>query len=284
MLVLAAFFFGLVVASAVWLLLLRRNIRSNANAIRSEFERDTAAMRRSLQREKMDAIGKLAGGAAHSFNNYLTSILGYSELILETAPSADPSRHGIESIKKAAERGSEFTRQLFILNRRQALQLEVLSLNTVLSNMEPALRGQIGEAIDLRITYDGKLGAVKTDRSQMEQVITNLVLQARDNLPNGGQIAVSARNIDLAELFILDFCELKPGPYVQLEVRDSGGGMDEALRRHAFEPFAMPKQKSKGGGLALAIAYNIIQQNGGDISVTSEPGKGTTFTVYLPRL
>jgi signal transduction histidine kinase len=268
----------------LWLLLLKRNSRSITTAVRRELERDAAALRRSLQREKMDAIGKLAGGVAHSFNNYLTSILGYSELILESAPAADPSRHGIESIKKAADRGSEFTRQLFILNRRQALQLEVLSLNTVLGNMEPALRGQIGEAIELRITTDDQLGTVKADRSQMEQVITNLVQYARDSLLNGGQVAISARNVDFAEPFILDFCELKPGRYVQLEVRDNGDGMDEALRLHAFEPFSVSKQKSRGGGLALAIGYAMVQQNGGDIAVTSEPGKGTTFRVFLPRV
>jgi two-component system, cell cycle sensor histidine kinase and response regulator CckA len=284
LLALAAFLLGLLLSSAVWVLLLRRVVRKQGNAVQREFEREVAALRRRQQLEKMDAIGKLAGGVAHSFNNYLTSILGYSELILETTPSTDPSRHGIEAIRKSAERGSEFTRQLFILNRRQALQLEVLSLNTVLSNMEQTLRGQIGEAIELRITSDGQLGSVKTDRSQMELVITHLVMNARDSLPNGGQITVSARNVDFSEPFILDFCELKPGPYVQLEIRDNGTGMDEALRQHAFEPFAMPKQKSKGSGLALALVYSMIQQNGGDISVTSEPGKGTTFRIFLTRL
>jgi signal transduction histidine kinase len=284
LLALAAFLLGLLLSSAVWVLLSRRVVRKQGNAVQREFDREVAALRRRQQLEKMDAIGKLAGGVAHSFNNYLTSILGYSELILETTPSTDPSRHGIEAIRKSAERGSEFTRQLFILNRRQALQLEVLSLNTVLSNMEQTLRGQVGEAIELRITSDGQLGSVKTDRSQMELVITNLVMNARDSLPNGGQITVNAGNVDFAEPFILDFCELKPGPYVQLEIRDNGSGMDEALRQHAFEPFAMPKQKSRGSGLALALVYSMIRQNGGDISVTSEPGKGTTFRVFLTRL
>jgi signal transduction histidine kinase len=284
MLTLVGFLVGIVAASAVWALLLRRSVRKQTEAIRRDAEREVAGLRRGQQREKMDAIGKLAGGVAHSFNNYLTSILGYSELLLETTAAIDPSRHGIEAIRKSAERGSEFTRQLFILNRRQALQLEVLSLNTVLSSLEPNLRGQLGDTIELRLTADGALGTVKTDRSQMEQAITQLVIYSRDNLPGAGLIEIGARNVDLESPLILDFCELKAGPYVLLEIRDNGPGMEQAQLRRAFEPFSIPRQKSKGSGLALAIAYNMIQQNGGEITINSESGKGTAFRVYFPRL
>ncbi len=274
---------ALLIAAAVWIALLNSRLRKNTEAQHKQTERDVAAERRQQQLQRMEAIGKLASGVAHSFNNYLTSILGFSELLLEMVPPNDASRDGIQAIHKSATRGTEFTRQLFALNRKQSLQMELLNLNELLGNMDKSLHNLLGGKIELRVVLDSQLGPAMIDRSQTELVIANLVQSARDSLPSGGQITIETRNVDFAEPFISGICELKAGPYVQLVIRDNSAGMDEQTRAHIFEPFFLPKQKSKGGGLVIGLAYSIVKQSGGDIAVASEAGKGTAFSIYLPR-
>lgn len=274
----------LLIGAACWIFVLLARARRKEESVRLERERAEAAGRRQQQIQRLEAIGRLAGGAAHSFNNHLTSILGFSELLLEAGPNANSGRDAIEAIHRAAMRGSEFTQQLFALNRKQSLQLELLNPNTLLKEIEAALRKLAGEKIDLRMTLDGGLGSAMLDRAQTQIVLTNLVSAARDGLPNGGRISIETRNVEFSHPLLRDICELKPGSYVQIAVNDSGAGMDENTRLHIFEPFFLPKQKSRGGGLALALAYSIVRQSNGDISVSSAAGSGTTFTVYFPRL
>jgi len=273
----------LLAASAAWIVVLLARARKNAELVRLETERAAAAESRKQHAHRMEAVGRLAGGAAHTFNNHLTSILGFSELVLEMIPPKDSCRDAIEAIHRAATRGSEFTRQLFALNRKQSLQLELLNLNTLLSEMEPALRNLAGGKIDLRLALDAKLGSAMLDRPQTEVVVTNLVSAARDALPEGGQITVETKNVEFSHPFLRDTCELKPGAYVQMVISDNGAGLDENTRAHIFEPFYLPKQRSKGGGLALALVYGIVKQSNGEVCVSSEVGRGTTFAAYFPR-
>jgi len=280
---LAGLSLGVIAAAASWFILLNWRVRRKTELIRRQIELEASTERREQQMQRMEAIGRLAGGVAHSFNNYLTSILGFSELLLESLPAKDLSRDGIATIHKSAQRGTEFTRQLYALSRKQALQLEILNLNTIVANMEAVLRGLTGERIELSMALAEPLGSVRTDKAQIEQVIITLVQTARDASPNGGRFTIETRNVDFAEPFIQDLCQLKAGPYVRLSIGDNGAGMDENTRLHIFEPFFLSKQKSRGSGLALALVYSVIKQSNGDISVASEVGKGTTFSVYFRR-
>jgi two-component system cell cycle sensor histidine kinase/response regulator CckA len=274
---------AVVVVVASWIILLNLSVRRKIEIIRRRLEREAGVEKRQQQAQRMEAIGRLAGGVAHSFNNYLTSILGFSELLLESLPTKDLSRDGIEAIHKAAQRGTEFTRQLYALSRKQSLQLEILNLNSVVEGLEPALRGLAGDRLQLSLDLAEQLGSVRTDKAQIEQVITVFVQTARDAGAEGGRVTIETRNADFSEPFVQDLCELKPGPYVRLSISDNGAGMDENTRLHIFEPFFLPKQKSRGSGLALAMAYSVVRQSNGNIAVASEVGKGTTFSIYYCR-
>jgi two-component system cell cycle sensor histidine kinase/response regulator CckA len=235
--------------------------------------------------QKMEAVGQLAGGIAHDFNNLLTAIIGYSDLLLlsEDCP-LDSVRGDLEEIRRAAERAAGLTRQILAFSRRQPLQIEVTSLNEVLAVSEPLLRRTLGEEIELLYLPDPELGSAELDPQQMEQVITNLALNARDAMPDGGTLRLETANIEVgADASRVD-SDWTPGPHVLLTVSDTGVGMDAETLSRVFEPFFTTKGPGEGTGLGLSTVYGIVRQSGGHILAESEPGVGTVFKVYLPRV
>lgn len=264
--------------------------RTDAALKSSEQEKAMAlnALRQSeeqlLQSQRLEAVGQLAGGIAHDFNNLLTVITGYSDLELGTMSEDDARRPRIQEISKAAERAASLTRQLLAFSRKQVLQPKVFDLNSIVAEMEKMLRRMIGEDIKVRTVLDPALGNVKADPGQMEQVIVNLVVNSRDAMPSGGQLTIETANVQLDEAFARNHVSVAPGNYVLLAVTDTGTGMDEETQRRVFEPFFTTKALDKGTGLGLSTVYGIVKQSGGSIWVYSEPGKGTSVKVYLPRV
>jgi len=230
--------------------------------------------------QKMEAIGRLAGGVAHDFNNLLTVITGYSELLLGAGSLNDFTRSALEEIKKAAERGGTLTRQLLVFSRKQKLVPKSVNLNDLVANMEKMLGRLIGENISMVSVLRPDIGLVRADVGQFEQVLMNLVVNARDAMPDGGKLTIETSNVDLTTPQV----DLAPGPHVLLAVSDTGIGMDAQTQSHVFEPFFTTKEAGKGTGLGLATVYGIVKQCSGAITVYSEPGRGTTFRIYLPRV
>ncbi|OGP69366.1 MAG: hypothetical protein A2Z73_02300 [Deltaproteobacteria bacterium RBG_13_60_28] len=235
-----------------------------------------------LQAQKMEAVGRLAGGVAHDFNNLLTGIIGYADLLLTGLSPQDPLRPGVEEIKKAGDRAASLTRQLLAFSRKQILQPKKLNLNTVVRDMEMLLQRLIGEDIYLVTDLEAGLGLVEADPSQIEQVIINLAVNARDAMPLGGKLSIETSNVEMDEAYGYRDVNFQPGPYVMLAVSDNGLGMDEETQTHIFEPFFTTKGSNQGTGLGLSTVYGIVKQSGGYIWVYSEPKWGTTFKIYLP--
>jgi signal transduction histidine kinase/ActR/RegA family two-component response regulator len=236
------------------------------------------------QAQKMEAVGRLAGGVAHDFNNVLMVIRGQAALSLNAVGLSPALHQELSEIVKAADRASLLTRKLLAFGRKQVLQARVLDLNVLITQMAEMLPPVLGEDIVLKINLDPKLGHVKADSAQLEQVIMNLVFNARDAMPDGGELTIETANSDLNEAWVSTHPGVRSGPHVVLRVRDTGHGMDEATRAHLFEPFFTTKDKSRGSGLGLATVYGTVNQSGGCVTVSSKPGSGTTFEVYLPRV
>ena len=236
------------------------------------------------QAQKMEAVGRLAGGVAHDFNNLLTAITGYSDLMLRRLGEEDSLRSNVEEIRKAASRATALTRQLLAFSRKQMQQLKILNLNSIVSELDKMLQRLIGEDIQLTTTLDPQLGQTKADAGQIEQVIMNLVVNARDAVSMGGKITIETANVYLNNEYVQSHLGARAGRYVMLAVSDTGAGMDDETKSHIFEPFFTTKEAGKGTGLGLATVYGIVKQSNGYISVESEVGQGTAFKVYLPRV
>jgi two-component system cell cycle sensor histidine kinase/response regulator CckA len=235
------------------------------------------------QAQKMEAIGRLAGGVAHDFNNLLTAILGYSDMMLSQIGHDSPLREDAEEIRKAGERAAGLTRQLLAFSRKQRLDPKVIDLNALIGDVQRMLQRMIGEDVELATSLEPSLGRVRADPGQLEQVIMNLAVNARDAMPDGGKLTIETRNAELDETWGAGRFTVQAGSYVMVAVTDTGTGMDEETKSHVFEPFFTTKAQGEGTGLGLATVYGIVKQSGGYVWVYSEPGAGTAFRIYLPR-
>jgi two-component system cell cycle sensor histidine kinase/response regulator CckA len=262
---------------------IRTTIQDITELKRSE-EKMVSLQKQFHQAQKMEAVGRLTGGIAHDFNNLLTIIKGYSQLFLITVKGSDPVRNNIEEVYKASERATELTRQLLAFSRNQIMEMRVLDLKFLLQNLNKMLCRAIGEDIELVMVLANDLGRVKADPGQIEQVIMNLVVNARDAMPSGGKLTIEIANVELDELYTHSHIGIAPGRYIELSVSDKGTGMTPEIKDHIFEPFFTTKEIDKGTGLGLSVVYGIVKQTGGNILVYSEPGQGTVFKIYLPRV
>jgi len=252
------------------------NVQSQSALVRTELQLQHA--------QKMEAVGRLAGGVAHDFNNVLSVILSYATMIKDDLSPGEPLYADIDEIKIAGERAAELTRQLLAFSRQQALETKVLDLDQVVGGMEKMLRRLLGADIELTLLPATQLWKVRADPGQVEQVVMNLAVNARDAMPQGGKLTIEVKNAELDEEYAGAHHEVRPGCYVMLAVSDSGAGMDRATLARIFEPFFTTKEKGKGTGLGLATVFGIVKQSGGHVWVYSEPGEGSSFKVYLPRV
>ncbi|HEV3197266.1 MAG TPA: response regulator [Bryobacteraceae bacterium] len=252
---------------------------------RKHAEEERARLREQLQHaQKMETVSRLAGGVVHDFNNLLTVISGYSDLLLAELTSSDPMYDSVSEIRKAGERAASLSRQLLVLSRKQIVLSKVLDLNAVIVEIARMLVRVIGEDIRLETDLSPSLGRIRADAGQMQQVLMNLAVNARDAMPSGGTLLVRTENVELGEDYAQQHPEVKPGALVLMEVSDNGIGMDADVKAHLFEPFFTTKRPGEGTGLGLAMVYSIVKQSGGSIWIDSEPGEGTTFKIFLPRI
>jgi CheY-like chemotaxis protein len=231
----------------------------------------------------MEAVGNLAGGIAHDFNNMLSVILGYTDLARGALAADDPARLDLDEVMTAADRAKKLTSQLLTFSRKQVLKAQVLDLNAVLRSVHGMLEPLLGGAVELVLSLVEPVGAIKADQGQLEQVIMNLAVNARDSMPNGGKLTLETANVELDPSYAALHPGVTPGRYVLLAVTDTGIGMERAVLDHIFEPFFTTKREGKGTGLGLATVFGIVRQSGGHIAVYSEPGLGTTFKTYFPE-
>ncbi len=258
---------------------------SNYVAVKRDVTHELELAAQLRQAQKMEAVGRLAGGIAHDFNNLLTIIIGHSEFLLSRYPDVDdPRREEAEQIKMAGERAATLTQHLLTFSRRQPLQPQFLDLNQTVVNLKKMLPRLLGEDVNLITDLAPGLGQIKVDPSQIEQIIMNLAVNARDAMPRGGKLTIKTTLVDLDEANAKQHLDLTPGPYIMLTVADTGQGMDAETQNHIFEPFFTTKLVGKGTGLGLATVYGIVEQSGGHIQVDSTPGQGTTFKIYLPQV
>ncbi|HEX8984322.1 MAG TPA: ATP-binding protein [Bryobacteraceae bacterium] len=258
---------------------------STANAgLRDEIEKGRSLEKQLFHAQKMEAVGRLAGGVAHDFNNLLTVILGFTEVILAAPQDAALDRSQLEEVRNAGLKATSLTRQLLAFSRRQVLTPRVLDLNATVSDIEKMLRRLLGEHIEVATLLRRGVGLVKVDPSQVEQVLMNLAVNARDAMPNGGKLTIETANVHLDEAYCREHVDAEPGAYVMLAITDTGHGMDEETKAHIFEPFFTTKDPGKGTGLGLSTVFGIVKQSGGSVWVYSEPGQGTVFKVYFPRV
>ena len=237
-----------------------------------------------LQSQKMEAIGRLAGGVAHDFNNLLTAIIGYTDILLINSKLDEELKKYVQQIKSSSNRASSLIQQLLAFSRRQMMQKKTINLNKLVLNIDKMLRRLIGEDIELFTLFDKDLGMIKADPGQIEQVIMNLAVNARDAMPTGGKLTIETKNVNLDEAYFEHRINGQPGKYVMVSMSDTGHGMDEETKKHIFDPFFTTKEKGKGTGLGLSTVYGIVKQSEGYIWVYSEPGRGTTFKCYFPRV
>jgi signal transduction histidine kinase/ActR/RegA family two-component response regulator len=235
------------------------------------------------QAQKLEAVGRLAAGIAHDFNNLLSVVLGYAEELLVDLPAGQAGREEINEIKLAGERAADLVRQLLIFSRQQLLTPKIVDLNALVDNVGRMLGRLVGEQIELAFVPGANLGLVKVDPGQLEQVVVNLVVNARDAMPNGGKLTIATSNVELDETYAAEHLAVVPGPYVMLSVSDTGIGMDRKTQDRLFEPFFTTKAPGQGSGLGLSTVFGIVKQSHGSVWVYSEPGHGTTFKIYLPR-
>ncbi|RME19044.1 MAG: response regulator, partial [Deltaproteobacteria bacterium] len=253
-----------------------------------EFLRDITDKKRLevqlLQAQKMEAVARLAGGVAHDFNNLLSVIIGRADMLMNELDGDSPLRKDIREILDAGRRAERLTRQLLTFSRRQVLQPEIIDLNEVVRGLSDFIARVLGEDVNVEFFTDAQLGGIRADLSQLEQVLMNLVVNARDAMPEGGKLTIETANVELDEQYARSHADVVPGRYVMLAVSDTGIGMDEQTQQKIFEPFFTTKEEGRGTGLGLATVYGIVRQCGGYIWVYSEPGKGTTFKIYFPAV
>ena len=257
-------------------------IKQAYEQLKAEIEERKRVQESLVQAQKMEIVGRLAGGVAHDFNNILTTILGYSQIMVIKLDEGNPMRDMVEDIHDAAERAAGLTRQLLAFSRKQVMEMRVVNLNTVVENISKMLGRLIGEDIEMQMKLAESIKNVKADLGQIEQVIMNLVINARDAMPGGGRLTIETGQVELDEQYSAAHHEVEPGMYTVLTVTDTGKGMSQEVQDKIFEPFFTTKKREKGTGLGLAMVYGIVRQHNGHIYVYSEPEKGTTFKIYLP--
>jgi signal transduction histidine kinase/CheY-like chemotaxis protein len=274
---------GILLIVLIWAFLLQRRVNRQTATIATKLERESQLQAELARSQKLESVGRLAGGVAHDFNNLLTVINGYAELVLAQVGTSDAVRPALEQIRRAGERAAALTQQLLGFSRKQVIRPRPLNLNAAVSEALRSIERLLGESIRVVVSLEEGLGAVQADSSQIDQILLNLAANARDAMPRGGQLRIATRNVELRGN-ARPSAETPEGDYVRLSVSDTGVGIDKETQEHIFEPFFTTKEQGRGTGLGLATVYGIVKQNGGWIWVRSEAGQGASFEIYLPRL